>query len=177
MWLLSPWNMASVDWGNEIYFFNTVTNLNVNLHSHVWLVAVILASRSRHSVKYNFPPDLDLISRRGTYLLELSCNPVSSGPNALPAASSIVWAGSLGVISLHPKELLSFTDNQWEYPFLCCHFPFKWKMDSSRVLNDVLGKEFFSWEPVLTIARNPDSQITLEASSQECPPVSRSINS
>lgn len=49
-------------------------------------------------------------------------------------------------------------------------------MDFSRVLNDFLGKEFLSWESVLTIAKTPDGLITEEFISQECPPASRSIN-
>ena len=81
------------------------------------------------------------------------------------------------MISIHPTELLSFTDNQWEDSFLCCHFPFEEKMDFSWVLKDLLEKEFLSWESSLTIAQTPDSLITEESISQECPPVSSSINS
>lgn len=39
--------------GGEFYFYKNVTILNVNLSSHIWLVAMILDSRLRNSRQVN----------------------------------------------------------------------------------------------------------------------------
>lgn len=81
------------------------------------------------------------------------------------------------MISISPAELLFslITNEKTHFCAVIFHLNGKWAFP--RVLNDFLGKEFLIWESVLTIAKNPNSLITEESISQECPPVSRSINS